>query len=111
MSTPTVSGLNQPMVMSGREVEDLLATSRLHHLRHVAHDQRTAGHAAQVDGLEVREQAVVALDRHHRLSRRDPITLMERPDLELIPPRLPPPVRAQAARAKLEDGDRLVDSP
>ena len=70
-----------------------------HHLADVAHDQRAAGQAAEVDGLEMGEQRVVALDREHGLHRRDLVALVERVHLERVP----------VAAAELEDRDRLVD--
>ncbi len=57
----------------------------------------------------MREQAVVPLDRHHRLPRRDRVALVQRVHLELIPPRHPATVRAEAAGGELQDRDRLVD--
>ena len=53
---------------------------------------------AEIDGLEVREQAVVALDRHHRLARGDLVALAERVHLEVVPardPRRRPPSRPE----------------
>ena len=107
---PAVAGLHQPVVVAGREVEDLLAARRLDDLEDVAHDQRAARQRPQVDGLEVGEQAVVALDRHHGLARGDLIALAERVDLELVPAGDPAAVVGLAARAQLEDRDRLVDA-
>ena len=86
--------------MARREEEDLLAVRGLHDLAHVVHHERAPCHAAQVDGLEVGEQAVVALDCHHRLVRLDLVALVERVDVE------PAPV----VRAQLEDRDRLIDA-
>ena len=40
---------------------------------------------AEVDGLEVREQRVVALDRQHGLPRLDPVAVVERVDGERVP--------------------------
>ena len=48
--------------------------------------------------LEVGEQRVVALDRHHRLPRLDAVAVVERVHRELVP----------VVRAELEDRDRLV---
>jgi len=48
----------------------------------------------------VREAAVVALDRHHRLPRLHLVALVERLHLEGAP----------VVGAELEDGDRLVDA-
>ena len=52
------------------------------------------------DGLEVREQRVVALDVQDRLERLDPVAVVERVDGQLLP----------VVRAELEDRDRLVHS-
>ena len=65
--------------------------------------------AAEVDGLQVGEQAVVALDRQHRLARRDPVALVQRVHLQLVPAGDPAAVRVVAAGAQLQDRDRLVD--
>ncbi len=105
---PPVSGLDQPMVVAGREVEDLLASGGLNHLLDVAHDQRAPGQAAEVDGLEVSEQAVVALDRQDRLVRSDRVALVQGVDLELIPPGDPGAV-VLVPSAQLQHRDRLVD--
>ena len=66
---PSVAGLDQPVVVAGGEVEDRLAGRRVDHLADVAHDQRAPGQAAEVHGLEVGEERVVALDLEHRLVR------------------------------------------
>ena len=77
-------------------------------LADVAHDQRAAGHHAEVDGLEVGELRVVALDRHHGLPRGDLVALVQRLDLELLEA-VDPEVALVVAGALLEHGDRLVD--
>ena len=107
---PAVAGLHQPVVVAGGEVQDRLAPRGLDDLADVAHDQRAPRQAAEVDRLEVGEERVVALDRHHRLPRRDLVALVERADLERRPSRLTQrPSAAAAARALLEHRDRLVD--
>ena len=85
VGAPAVAGLDQPVVVAGGEVEDLLAAGRLDDLGDVAHDQRAAGQRAQVDGLQVGEHGVVALDRHHRLAGGDAVALLQRVDLEAVP--------------------------
>jgi hypothetical protein len=105
---PAVAGLHQPVVVAGREEEDGLAVRRLHHRLDVAHHERAPRHAAQVDGLEMREEPVVALDRHHGLAGGDLVALVQGADLELAPAVLPAAVDV-APRALLEHGDRLVD--
>jgi hypothetical protein len=97
------------VVVAGGEVQDRLAARRLDDLADVAHDQRAARHRAEVDGLEVGEQRVIALDRHHRLPRPDLVALVQRVHLELLPAVLPRAVRAAAAGAQAQDRDRLVD--
>ena len=77
-------------------------------LAHVAHDQRAARHHAEVDGLEVGELRVVALDRHHGLPRGDLVALVQRLDLEVLPA-VDPQVALVVAGALLEHRDRLVD--
>ncbi len=108
MGGPAVAGLHQPVVVAGGEVEDVLAPGGLHDLGDVAHDQRAARQRAEVDRLEVREQAVVALDRHHRLAGRDRIALVQGVDDELVPSWDPLPV-AFVTGAGLEHRDRLID--
>ena len=46
----------------------------------------------------MREERVVALDRHHGLPRLDPVAVVERVDGQRVP----------VVRAELEDRDRLV---
>ena len=106
---PAVAGLHEPVVVAGGEVEDLLAARRLDDLVDVAHDERAAGERPEVDGLEVGEQRVVALDRHDRLAGRDRLALVQRVDLEPVPAALPAAVRHPPPRALADDGDRLVD--
>ena len=106
---PAVAGLHQPVVVAGREEEDGLAVRRLDHRLDVAHDQRAPRHAAQVHRLQMREQPVVALDRHDGLARRDLVALVQGADLELVPAVLPAAVDV-APGALLEHGDRLVDA-
>ena len=55
------------------------------HALGVGRDQRAAREDAEVDGLEMAEQGVVALDRHHRLPRLDRVAVVEREDLERVP--------------------------
>ena len=64
----------------------------------VRRDQRPPREHAEVDGLEVGEERVVALDRHHRLPRLDPVAVVERVDGQRVP----------VVGAELEDRDRLV---
>jgi len=56
----------------------------------------------------VREEPVVALDRHHGLARRDLVALVQGAHIELAPTLLPAAVDV-APGALLEHGDRLVD--
>ena len=106
---PAVAGLDEPVVVAGGEVQDRLAAGGLDHLVHVAHDERAAREAAEIDGLQVGEQAVVALDRQHGLPRRDRVALVQRADLELLEAVDPAAVGAAAAGRLLEHRDRLVD--
>ena len=93
-----VAGLHAVVVVARREVEDRLAARRAHDLAHVARDQRAARERAEVDGLEVAEERVVALDRHHGLPRLDLVAVVERVHDELVPARLPGAVGAERAR-------------
>ena len=107
---PAVAGLHEPVIVAGGEVEDRLAARGGHDVADVAHDQRAAGQRAEVDGLQVREERVVALDREHRLPRADLVALVERVHVELVPAGMPAAVLAPAPGAELEDRDRLVDA-
>ncbi len=107
---PAVTGLHQPVIVAGREEEDRLAARGLHHLAHVAHHQRAPGQAAEVHGLEVGEQGVVALDRHHGLVRRHLVALVQRAHLQLVPAELPAAAGIAPAGALAQDRDRLVDA-
>ena len=79
-------------------------------LAHVAHDQRAARHAAEVDRLEVGEQRVVALDRHHGLPRaRSRRPRAARCTSSCSQPSSHEPSGRAAAGALLEHRDRLVD--
>ena len=93
-----VAGLHAVVVVARREVEDRLAARRAHDLAHVARDQRAARERAQVDRLEVAEERVVALDRHHGLPRLDLVAVVEGVHDELVPAGLPGAVARQAAR-------------
>src|SRR3954451_3766288 len=107
---PAVAGLDEPVVVASGEVDDRLAAGGVDDLAHVAHAQRAASQAAEIDRLEVGEQRVVALDRHHRLEGLDLVALVQGGDLELIPAVLPRPVGPAPARALAHHGDRLVDA-
>ena len=62
----------------------------------------------EVDRLEVAEQRVVALDRHHGLPRLDLVAVVEGVHLELVPAGLPGAVAGAPAAALAQHGDRLV---
>ena len=106
---PAVARLHEPVVVAGGEVQDRLAAGGVDDLAHVAHDERAPRHAAEVDRLEVGEQRVVALDRHHGLPRRDLVALVQRVDLDRVPAVLPRAVGPAAAGALAQHRDRLVD--
>ena len=57
----------------------------------------------------MREQRVVALDRQHRLVRRDLVALVQRVHDEPVPAGLPVAARQRAPGAELEHRERLVD--
>ena len=103
-----VAGLDAIVVVPRREVEDRLAAGRVHDLAHVRRDQRAPREAAEERRLEVAEQPVVALDRHHGLPRRDLVAVVEGAHVERVPAVDPLAVRALAARALAQDRDRLV---
>ena len=73
---PPVARLHEPVVVAGGEEEDRLARRRLDDGADVAHHERAARQGAEVHGLEVGEEGVVALDRHDGLVRRDRVGLV-----------------------------------
>src|SRR4051794_591954 len=107
---PAVPGLHEPVVVTGGKEEDGLAGRGLDDRGDVAHDQRSARQASEVDRLQMREQRVVALDREDRLPRLDAVALVERMDDEVAPAVLPAAVSRPPARALPEHRDRLVDA-
>ena len=70
----------------------------LEHPHGVRGDQRPPCEHAEVERLEMREERVVAFDRHHRLPGLDAVAVVERVDGQSLP----------VVRTELEDGDRLV---
>ena len=95
-----VAGLHAVVVVARRHEDDRLAVRRLDDAGGVGRDQRPPGQHAEVDGLEVGEERVVALDRHHGLPRLDPVAVVERVHGQRVP----------VVGAELEDRDRLVDA-
>ena len=93
-----VTGLHPMVVVAGRHEDDRLPVRRPEHALRVGGDECAPREHAEVDGLEVREERVVALDRHHGLPRLDPVAVVQRPDVESVP----------VVRAELQDRDRLV---
>ena len=93
-----VAGLHAVVVVPRREEEDRLPAGGLDDAADVRGDERPAREHAEVERLEVREEGVVALDRHHRLPRGDLVAVVERVHGQLVP----------VVGAELEDGDRLV---
>ena len=92
---PAVAGLHEPVVVARREEQDRLAAGGLDHLGDVAHDQRAAREAAEVDGLEVREQRRTG----PRSSSRSPTARSRRPRAARAPrarPSRPPSRRPRA---------------
>ena len=75
-----------------------LAVRGAEHPLGVGRDQRAPREDAEVDGLEMGEEGVVALDRHHRLPGLDRVAVVEGEDLEPVP----------VVGAELEHRDRLV---
>jgi hypothetical protein len=86
------------VVVTGRHEDDRLAVRGLEHAGGVRRDQRAPRERPEDDRLEVGEVRVVALDRHHRLPRLDPVAVVKRMDRQPVP----------VVRAELEDRDRLV---
>ncbi len=86
------------VVVPRRHEDQRLAVRRLEHVHDVRRDQRAPRERAEVDGLEMGERGVVAVDRQHGLVRLEALAVVERVDLERVEP----------VGAELEDGDRLV---
>ena len=72
-----VAGLHAVVVVARGHEDDRLAVRRFEHARDVRGDERAPGQDAEVHGLQVGEERVVALDRHHRLPRLDPVAVVE----------------------------------
>src|SRR5258706_63338 len=81
----TPPGLNQAVVGPGREEHHLLWPRRFHDAAGVGPDLGAAGENTQVEGLEVGERIVRALDEEHGLPRRDLVAVVQRIHLELRP--------------------------
>src|SRR6266550_1450187 len=84
----------------GRAEHHLLRPGRFHDQPGVGPELRAAGEHTEVQGLEVGERVVRALDEEHRLPRRDLVTVVQRVHFELRP----------FHAAELEDRDRLIDA-
>ena len=97
---PAVAGLHLPVVEARGEVEDRLAAGRLDDVAHVAADQGAAREHAEVERLEVGEEAVVALDRQHRLPRLDLVAVVQGAHLQPVPPGLPRAVAGAAGPSR-----------
>ncbi len=88
------------MVEPGRKEQHLLAVRRVDDLARVRCDARSPGKHAQVWGLQVSKQIIVALDGHNRLVRLDPVSVVERAHAQAAP----------ITRAEPQDRQRLVHS-
>ena len=111
MRGPSVTRLNEPMVVTRGEIQNRLSPGGLDHLSHVAHDQRPARKTSEIDGLEMGEQRIVALDVHDALVRRDRVALVKSANGQLGPAGYPLPLLVVPAGAELQNRDRLVDAP
>ena len=80
-----VARLDPVMVVARRHEDDRLAVRRLEHSHDVRGDQRPPGQHAQVDGLQVGEERVVALDRQDRLVGLDGVSVVKGVDGERVP--------------------------
>ena len=94
-----VAGLDAVVVVAGRHEDDRLAVRGLQHAHDVAGDQRPPREHAEVDGLEMGEARVVALDPQHGLVRVDRVAVVERVHGQVVP----------VVGAELQHRDRLVD--
>ncbi len=109
-----VAGLHPVVVEARREEEDRLAARGVDDAAHVGADERAPREHAEVHGLQVGEEGVVALDRQHRLPPRQLVAVVERAHVELVPAVHPHPLvtfRDVAPRAQPQDGQRLVHPP
>src|SRR5665213_1533760 len=97
------------VVEARRKEQHFLAAGGVDDRARVGRDPRAAREDAEIRCLEVREERVVAFDRHHRLERLDRITVVQRPHGQPVPALAPRAVRRVAPAAQLEDRDRLVD--
>ena len=75
-----VARLDAVMVMAGRKEENRLAVGRLDDAAHVRRDKRSARQDAEIDRLQMGEARVVPLDHHHRLPRRDVVSVVKSVD-------------------------------
>ena len=105
-----VTCLHAVVVVTRGEVHDRLWRGGLNDFAHIGRDQTAARKAAEVDRLEVTEEGVVALDRHHALPRLDLVAVIERMDLEVLPTRLPSTVVAHQASTLAQRRDCLVNA-
>ena len=94
-----VARLHTVMVVARRHEDDRLSVRGAQHPLGVGRDQGAPGEHAEIHGLEVGEQGVVALDRHHRLPRLDRCRRRGAPRRR---------AQSQSCEQSFEDRDRLV---
>ena len=80
-----VAGLHQMVIEARRKEQHVLAAGRVDDRARVGRDARAARKDAQIRRLKMREERVVALDRHHGFERLDAVAVVERADVELVP--------------------------
>ena len=94
----SVAGLHAMVIVARGHEDHVLAVRGPQHVDDVRRDQGAASERAEVDGLEMREGRVVALDRQDRLVRRNLVAVVERMDRQ----------RVEVFGAQLEDREGLV---
>jgi len=81
----TVARLHTVVIEAGGKEEDGLAARSFHDVAHVRGHQGAPREHAEVHGLQMGEEAVVALDGEHGLPGSEPVTVAQGPHGELGP--------------------------
>src|SRR5579885_1341824 len=104
-----VPGLHQMMIEACGKEEHLLARGSVDDGARIGGDSRAPAEHAQVTGFQMREQRVVAFNRHYSLVGRSAVAVAQRAYGQGVPsvfPRSPVP----PARTEPQNRDRLVDT-
>src|SRR5581483_9288604 len=105
-----VSGLYQMMIETRGEKEHLLACGRVDDGARIGGDSGAPAQYAQITGFQMREERVVAFDRHHGFVRRGAVAVAQRPHGKRVPSVFPGSAAQPPARAQPQDRDGLVDT-